>query len=154
MKISKKSDYALRALLLLADQEPGELVSIRRLAETADIPKRFLEQIMLDLREHGWVKAVTGRDGGFQMAVRPDELTMGQIVRHFDGVLAPVGCVSVTHYEPCSQEKVCRFRRVFLEARNHAARMLDSLTLEDLRHTRPVSSPDLAVFAFHDGEGI
>lgn len=154
MKISKKSDYALRALLLLADQEPGELVSIRRLAEIADIPKRFLEQIMLDLRGRGWVKAVTGRDGGFQLAVKPGELTMGRIVRHFDGVLAPVACVSVTHYEPCSQEKVCRFRRVFLDARNHAARMLDSLTLEDLRHTPPVTDSDLAAAAFRDGDGI
>jgi Rrf2 family protein len=154
MKISKKSDYALRALMLLADLEPGDLISIRRLAERADIPKRFLEQIMIDLRERGWVKAVTGRDGGFQLAVPAEELTMGQVVRHFDGVLAPVGCVSVTHYEPCSQEKVCRFRRVFLDARNHAARMLDSLTLADLRHIPPVENSDLAGLSFHNGDGI
>ena len=142
MKVSKKSDYALRALLLLADQEDGAVVSIRRLAERADIPKRFLEQIMQDMRECGWVRAVAGRDGGFQLALPAAGLTMGQVVRHFDGVLAPVGCVSVAHYEPCSQEATCRFRKVFLDVRNHAARMLDSLTLEDLRQGQPVPRSD------------
>lgn len=140
MRISKKSDYALRALVTLAGQEPGDLLSIRRLAEGNDIPRRFLEQIMMDLREQGWVFGVTGRDGGYRLAVPATALTMGEVVRHFDGVLAPIGCVSVKHYEPCSQEPTCRFRRVFLEARNHAARMLDGLTIADLL-ADPPSSP-------------
>jgi len=140
MRISKKSDYALRALVTLATQEPGDLLSIRRLAEGNDIPRRFLEQIMMDLREQGWVFGVTGRDGGYRLAVAPAALTMGEVVRHFDRVLAPIGCVSVKQYEPCSQEPTCRFRRVFLEARNHAARMLDGLTIADLLEDPP-SSP-------------
>jgi len=154
MKISKKTDYALRALVMLAEQEPGTLVSIRHLAEANDIPKRFLEQIMLDLRERGWVRGVTGRIGGYALAIPADMLTMGHVVRHFDGVIAPIGCVSVARYEPCSQETRCRFRRVFLDARNHAARMLDRLTLADLLRTHPVSTADVRDLAFSDGAGI
>jgi Rrf2 family protein len=154
MKVSKKSDYALRALVALAGHGGGGLLSIRRLAERHGIPKRFLEQIMLDMRERGWVRAVAGRDGGYQLAVRPEAVTMGQVVRHFDGVLAPIGCVSVTHYEPCSQEPVCRFRRVFLDARNHAAKMLDAISLADLAHCDPVADDELHGLVFGDGSGI
>ena len=132
MKVSRKTDYALRVLVTLAGEAPETVLSIRRLAERNDVPRRFLEQIMIELRAQGWVRAVAGRDGGYALAIAPKSLTMGRIVRHFDGVLAPIGCVSVTQREPCSQEKNCRFRRVFLAARNHVAGMLDRLTLADL----------------------
>lgn len=154
MKISRKTDYALRALVAMADLPSGELISIRKLAEDHDIPRRFLEQIMLDLRKLGWVRAVTGRDGGYALTANPDELTMGQIVRHFDGILAPISCVSVTGYEPCTQEPHCRFRRVFLEARNHVAHILDQLTLTDLATGVPVSSTEVREVACDNGAGI
>ncbi len=154
MKISKKTDYALRALVSLASAEPDALISIRRLAQENDVPKRFLEQIMLDLREAGWLRAVPGRDGGYALAVKPADLTLGKIVRHFDGVLAPIGCVSVTRYEACSQEASCRFRRVFLNVRDHTARLLDRLTLADLAASAPVSTVEVQNLAFLDGGGI
>jgi DNA-binding IscR family transcriptional regulator len=75
------------------------------------------------------VESVAGRDGGFKLAVSPEQLTMGQIVRHFDGILAPISCVSTSHYEACSQEGVCRFRRVLLDVRNYIARVMDGANL-------------------------
>lgn len=129
MKLSKKTDYALRALFTLVEYRGRGPLSIREIAERNDIPRRFLEQIMLDLKSRGWVLSIAGRDGGFELAKDPAEITMGQVVRHFDGVLAPITCVSTSHYEPCSQECSCRFRRVMLDIRNYVARMMDSATL-------------------------
>ncbi|MEY3174716.1 MAG: HTH-type transcriptional regulator CymR [Planctomycetota bacterium] len=129
MKLSKKSDYALRALFTLVEYRGRGPVSIREIAEKNDIPRRFLEQIMLDLKARGWVLSIPGRIGGFELAKDPSEITMGQVVRHFDGVLAPIPCVSTSHYEPCSQEGACRFRRVMLDIRNYVSRMMDSATL-------------------------
>lgn len=119
MRISKKTDYALRALFTLVDHYGNGPIPIRELARRNDVPKRFLEQIMLDLKAQGWVKSLAGIRGGYVLAKKPEKITMGEVVRHFDGILAPIGCVSVTGYERCSQEPVCKFRRIFLDARNY-----------------------------------
>ena len=94
MKLSRKSDYALRALFTLVEHYGKGPLPIRELAERNDIPKRFLEQIMLDMKSQKWVESLAGRDGGFILAKSPDQITMGQVVRHFDGILAPISCVS------------------------------------------------------------
>jgi Rrf2 family protein len=153
MKLSRKSDYALRALVTLGDRYGEGPVSIRELAEKNDVPQRFLEQIMLDMKKLGWVTSIAGRIGGFQLAKRPEELTMGQVVRHFDGVLAPISCVSSTHYEPCSQEAVCRFRRVLLDIRNYTSKVMEQATLAAVMKGIPVQREEVfSNFVF--GEGI
>ena len=111
MKLSRKSDYALRAMMSLVGHYGQGPVSIRTLAERHDIPRKFLENIMLDMKSQGGA----GRDGGFLLAKSPEQITLGQVVRHFDGILAPIACVSASHYQACSQEGVCRFRRVLLD---------------------------------------
>jgi Rrf2 family protein len=154
MKLSRKTDYALRAIFDLADQPAGLPVSIRALAERNDIPKRFLEQIMLELRGLGWVRSVAGREGGYVLAADPNALTMGQIVRHFDGILAPVWCVSVTSYEPCSQESRCRFRRILLEIRNYTARVMDNASIARILSSSPVSRQEVFSDQMIGGLGI
>jgi len=154
MKLSRKSDYALRALFGLVALEGKGPVSIRELAERHDVPKRFLEQIMLELKSKGWVRSVAGRDGGFVLAKKPDEITMGEVVRHFDGILGPIGCVSTTHYEPCSQEPVCRFRRVLLDIRNYTARRMDAATLAAVCAGAVVTREEVFSSEFGGGEGI
>lgn len=154
MKLSRKTDYALRAIFDLAEQPSAQPISIRTLAERNEIPKRFLEQIMLELRELGWVRSVAGRDGGYLLAVDPNELTMGQVVRHFDGILAPVWCVSVTNYEPCSQENRCRFRRILLEIRNYTARIMDNATIARTLASSPVSRQEVFSDQLMGGLGI
>ena len=132
----------------------GGPVSNRELAVANDIPSGFLQQIMLELKECGWVSSIPGRDGGYVLAVAPDALSMGQVVRRFDGVLAPIGCVSITHYEPCSQEARCSFRRVLLGVRNHTARQLDQTTLAELVLGRPALNEEVFAPEFIDGAGI
>ncbi len=138
MKLSKKTDYALRVLFALAERHGQAPVAIRELAEQNDVPKRFLEQIMLDLKARGWVASVPGKNGGYYLAQAPDQIAMGQVVRHFDGLLAPINCVSASRYEPCSQEATCRFRRVFLEIRNETTQRMDGATLASVLAGRPV----------------
>jgi Rrf2 family protein len=154
MRISRKTDYALRALFTLVEFNGRGPIPIRELARRNDVPKKFLEQIMLDMKERGWVDSSPGARGGYVLAKKPDRITMGEVVRHFDGILAPIGCVSVTGYERCSQEAVCRFRRVFLDARNYVAYIMDRSTLADVARGQPVSKPEVLNPDFTEGAGI
>lgn len=140
MKISRKTDYALRVLFALAETRDKEPVQISKLAEQNDIPKRFLEQIVLDLKEEGWVASRQGKHGGYLLAKSPQKITVGEVVRKFSGVLAPIGCVSVTEPEECSREKVCPFRGFFKTIRDHTAALLDQATIADVAEGRRVVS--------------
>ena len=153
MRVSKKTDYALRALFTLVDHYGGAPIPIRELARRNDIPKRFLEQIMLDLKTQGWVKSMAGLRGGYVLSKNPAKITMGEVVRHFDGILAPIGCVSVTAYKRCSQEPVCRFRRVFLDARNYVTGVMERATLAEVAKGSPVSKQEVYT-VFIGGDGI
>ncbi len=154
MKLSRKTDYALRALFTLVEHFGRGPIPIRELARRNDIPKRFLEQILLELKSRGWVDSLPGKRGGYALAKRPDQITMGQVVRHFDGVLSPIWCVSVTHYQSCSQEAVCRFRRFLMEIRNYTARLMDSATLADVYAGKPVSHEEVFAQELVGGGGI
>jgi Rrf2 family protein len=139
MKISKKTDYALRVLFTLVEHYGRGPIPIRELARRNEVPKRFLEHILLELKSQDLVGSLPGRNGGYVLAKSPEKITMGQIVRYFDGVLAPIPCVSVTDYKRCSQEPVCRFRRVFLQIRNKTAEIMDRVTLASVYAGKPVS---------------
>jgi Rrf2 family protein len=153
VRVSKKTDYALRALFTLVDHFGGAPIPIRELARRNDVPKRFLEQIMLQLKAQGWVSSEAGIRGGYVLAKNPAKITMGEVVRHFDGILAPIDCVSVTGYERCSQEPVCKFRRVFLDARNYVAGVMDKATLAEVAKHSPVTKREVSA-GFMGGEGI
>lgn len=154
MRLSKKSDYALRALIGLARWARSEPLSMRTLAALNDVPEKFMQQIMMDLKAQGWVTSTAGRDGGYKLALPPEDLTMGQVVRNFDGVLAPIGCVSITNHERCSQEPTCSFRRVMLEVRNHTADLLDRTTLAEIALGRVRSARESQIQEFTGGAGI
>jgi Rrf2 family protein len=153
VRVSKKTDYALRALFTLVDHFGGAPIPIRELARRNDVPKKFLEQIMLQLKARGWVQSTAGIRGGYLLAKNPAKITMGEVVRHFDGILAPIDCVSVTGYERCSQEPVCKFRRVFLDARNYVAGVMDKATLAEVAKHSPVTKREVSA-GFTGGEGI
>ncbi len=154
MKISKKSDYAIRVLMTLVECYGREPISIRELASRNAVPKRFLEHIMLDLKSQGWVSSLPGKTGGYMLAQSPEEISMGQIVRYFDSLLAPINCVSVNQYEQCSQESSCRFRRVFLDVRNETARLMDNTTLAAAFRGEPVRRQEVFDDALMGGAGI
>ncbi|MBE2215142.1 MAG: Rrf2 family transcriptional regulator [Opitutaceae bacterium] len=136
MKLSKKGEYALRALIELGiAQEVGrELVQVTELAGSKQIPIKFLEQIMVDLRGAGWVESRRGKFGGYRLRVPARSLPIGQIVRAIEGPLAPIGCVSQSAYEPCScpDEDHCGLRMLMMDVRNAIAGILDRYTLADV----------------------
>ncbi len=151
MQLSMRTDYALRALFTLVEHHGGVPIPIGELARRNDVPKRFLEHIMLDLKERGWVESMPGKRGGYLLKKNPSKITMGEVVRHFDGYLAPIACVSVTDYKRCTQESVCRFRRVLLRARNMVAELMDQTTLTDVLLGSPVVSAEVSGL---NGDGI
>lgn len=154
MKVSRKTDYALRALFALIEKRGDGPIPTQQLAGDNDIPKKFLEHILLDLKAQGWVASLPGKAGGYLLAVHPNQITMGQVVRLFDTQLAPINCVSTTNYEACSQEAKCRFRRVFLNVRNLTAQIMDRLTLARVFEGDPVRQEELRSDAVWGGMGI
>lgn len=133
--LTKKTKYALAALIHLARKQQSGPVLISRLAKEEGIPKKFLELILLDLKKQGLLHSKKGRGGGYYLG-RPAELIrLGQIVRLTDGPLAPLSCVSETAYEKCSDcrdETTCGIRKVMKEVRDATARILDTTTLADV----------------------
>ncbi len=154
MKVSKQADYALRVLFTLAERYGRAPVSIRDLAEQNHVPKTVLEHIMLDLKSEGWVESTPGKYGGYRLSRPPEAIAMGQVVRHFDGLLAPINCVSVAQYEPCTQEATCRFRRVFLEVRNEVALRMDGASLASVMTGQPVQKHEVFDESLTAGAGI
>lgn len=130
--ISQKAKYALRALVELARAEDAEALLINDIAERQNIPKKFLEQILLDLKHQGLVQSRRGRNGGYSLLKDPRDITIGQIMRIIDGPQAPLPCLSRMAYrrcEDCQDEESCGIRRVFAKAYDATARVLDSTTL-------------------------
>lgn len=154
MRISKKTDYALRALFAIAEPSREGTVSIRELSEEIDVPRRFLENIMLEMNKVGWVKSVTGRNGGYTLARDANNITLGKIIRHFEGMVSMISCVSVYNYEPCNQEGKCYFRRVFLNIRNLTVQILDKTTIASCFSFSPIKKDDIFKEEFIGGLGI
>lgn len=154
MRVSRKADYALRVLFTLVERYGQGPVPIRELAEFNRVPKRFLEHIMLELKTQGWVNSLPGKSGGYVLVQDPENIRMGQVVRHFDGLLAPIGCVSQSQYEPCSQEPTCRFRRVFLQIRNETTHLMDRASLASVFAGQPVTQREVLADVLTSGEGI
>ncbi len=154
MKISRKTDYAFRVLFTLVEHYGRGPIPIRELARRNDVPKRFLEHIMLEMKAQGWVQSIMGKHGGYSLTKSPDKITAGEVVRHFDGVLSPIACVSVRNYKQCNQEPVCRFRRIFLDVRNYANGLMDKATLQVIFQGLPVHNEEVFEPHFMGGAGI
>ena len=130
--LSRKAKYALKALLALARHDAPEPVRIADLAEAESLPQKFLELILLDLRNAGIVQSRKGRGGGYLLARPAEKVMLGQVVRLFDGPLAPVPCASQTAYVPCTDcadEATCGVRLAMREVRDATARILDHTSL-------------------------
>jgi Rrf2 family protein len=146
--LSRKAKYAIKALLALAAREDGEPVRISDLASAEQIPPKFLELILLGLRNQGILRSRKGKGGGYLLARDPSEIYLGQIVRMFDGPLAPVPCASQTAYVPCADcrnEAVCGVHLAMKEVRDATARVLDGTSLASLRNKVELSKTDLSV---------
>jgi Rrf2 family protein len=136
MKISKRGEYALRALIDfgIAHELGRPLMKIGELVEKERLPVKFLEQILTQLRGAGYIETKRGKAGGYYLAKPPSEISLGSVIRLIDGPLAPISCVSVTKYERCTcpDEAHCGLRMLMLDVRNAIARILDRYVLGDV----------------------
>jgi Rrf2 family protein len=134
MKLSVRGEYALRALLVLGINYDQAVVRIQTISEQQNIPKRFLEQILNDLKSAGVVESRRGVAGGYRLARKPEEITLAVIVRHIEGALAPVSCVSERFYEKCScpDESRCAIRSVMKEVRDAVVKIVERVTVAEL----------------------
>jgi len=136
MKLSKKSEYGLRALLELTLANGAKTLQRHEIADRQGIPVEFLEQILLALKRAGLLSSRRGIRGGYALIKPPNQITLGQVIRILDGPLAPIGCVSKTAYQKCSdcpyaEKPLCPVQHVMGTVRDAIADILDNYTLED-----------------------
>lgn len=150
--ITQKTKYALKSLMVLADEKAGdgEALRIEEIAERSDAPKRFLEHILLDLKRAGLIGSRRGRKGGYELIKDPRQVSLAAVLRLIDGPLAPLPCLSRNAYqrcEDCKDERACRVRAVFGGFFSTYILMIESLTLADLQEdSKPLERfavPDL-----------
>src|SRR5437870_4812071 len=136
MKLSKRGEYALRALIDLGiAQELGRpILQVSELAAKEKLPVKFLEQIFAQLKLGEFVKSTRGKLGGYSLAKPMTRIRFGTVIRLIDGPLAPIQCVSQTAYVRCScpDEVHCGLRMLMLDVRNAIAKILDRYTLADI----------------------
>ena len=132
--LSMKSKYAIRALMVLAANE-GKMLQSKTIAKEADAPMKFLESILLELKHQGLVESKRGIFGGYYLAKPSKQIMLGEVIRKIDGMLAPIGCASVTAYQKCddcTDEKSCAIRHAMIEVRNAISDVLDKKTLAEM----------------------
>jgi len=130
--LSQKARYALHALIVLATHDGREPMQIADVAAEARVPRKFLEQILVDLKRRGIVRSQRGRSGGYFIGKAPKDISFADVIRTIDGPLALAPCVSVTAYhkcEDCVDEATCSIRKVLLAARDATAEVLESRNL-------------------------
>ena len=131
--LSKKTKYAINALVYLArESKDGEPVQISRIAENENIPRKFLEAILLELRHAGMLNSRKGKTGGYYLQLSPEQINIADVMRLFDGPIALLPCVAYKYYERCEEcidEETCGIRAVFSEVRSKTVQMLKSATL-------------------------
>jgi Rrf2 family protein len=133
--LTKRAKYALQALVQLARDKSGEPVRIETLASRGRIPKKFLEGILLDLKNGGLLSSKKGKGGGYSLETSPEKISVGEVIRLIDGPLAPLSCVSKTAYAPCEDcEDVdsCGIRMVMRQAHDASMAILESAYLSDM----------------------
>jgi Rrf2 family protein len=134
MRLSRRSEYGLRALVDLVRSGSDAPVALGTLAERNNLPPKFLEQIMATLKRGGVVRTTLGARGGYAMALDPGAVTVGRVIRLLDGALAPLPCVSLRYYGRCScpEEATCPLRDVMIDVRDAMLEILDRESLVEL----------------------
>ena len=133
--LSKQTQYCLRALYALSRTYGNRRTLIEDLSNQEAIPKKFLEQILLKLKNGGLVESKTGKGGGYVLSRHPSQITVGEVIRMIEGPLAPLPCASVTAYRKCDEcvdDRICGTRIVMREVRDAMSKILDSISLAEV----------------------
>jgi len=131
MRLTYKGDYALKTILDLAVYYRNSPVTIHELAKRADIPIKFLEQILLDLKRGGFVESRRGKVGGYLLAREPSEIKLGEVIRFIDGPIEPIACTE-KKYSGCNDLYKCVFRKIWQEVGKATSDIIDNITFADL----------------------
>jgi len=131
MRITYRGDYALKTILGLALHYRNSPVTIHELAKQADIPIKFLEQILLDLKRGGFVESRRGKVGGYLLAKDPAKIKLGEVIRFIDGPIEPIACIE-KKYSGCNDLYKCVLRKIWQEVGEATAKIVDNITFEDL----------------------
>lgn len=131
MRITYKGDYALKTILDLAINYGKQPVTINDLARRADIPTKFLEQILLDLKRGGFVESRRGKIGGYLLSKPPSGIKLGDVIRFIDGPIEPIACVE-KNYKGCQDLNNCVFRSIWQRLTNETSKIINDITFEDL----------------------
>lgn len=134
--LTNKAKYGLKAMVHLAGRAPGEMSAVADIASANAIPKKFLDAILVDLRNAGFVSSRKGKGGGYTLAKPAHRIAVGDVVRALDGPLAPIPCASRTHYrrcDDCQDEGGCAVRLMMIKTRDALAAILDRHSLADMR---------------------
>ncbi len=149
MKITKKGEYAMRALVDLALNYKKGMRQIQDIVREEAIPEKFLEQILVTLKNAGFIKSKRGIGGGYFLSKSPDEISLGEVIRLIDGPLAPLGCVNAEHVD-CPKEITCGIRSVMLDVTNATAEILDRVTLADVcNRTKGMKERRAEILMYH-----
>ena len=132
MKLTTRSEYALLALVYLARNKDAGFISIETIAKSQNIPPKFLEQLMLALKRAHFLRSVKGQKGGYSLAKDPEDITLAEVIRLFDGDLAPTESVSENFYESTPIEKEKKLTKVFKDIRDYVSNKLEKTTLADV----------------------
>ncbi|WP_108425411.1 RrF2 family transcriptional regulator [Flagellimonas amoyensis] len=133
--LSKKSKYAIKALVHIASKLEEQPVSVRSIATEENIPLKFLESILAELKNARILRSTKGKYGGYSLNKSPDEIHMAEVMRLFDGAIALLPCVSENFYERCEEcvdELTCGIRQVAMEIRKHTVAQLHTATLTNI----------------------
>jgi Rrf2 family protein len=146
--LTKKGKYGLKALVHLAGLAPGATTQSFEIAMVNNIPKKFLDTILNDLRVAGMIRSKKGKRGGYMLARSADDIRVGPAIRVLDGPLAPIACASRFSYQPCDDcldVEACSIRLTMVDVRDGMAEVLDNTTIEDMRR-RSVTTDDALTY--------
>jgi Rrf2 family protein len=146
--LSKKAKYGLKAIVHLTGIQPGHVARVDDIATANQIPKKFLDAILVELRKAGFVHSKKGVGGGYMLACPADEIAVGNIIRVLNGPLAPIQCASIAFYQrcdDCGDEKKCAVRLIMMKVRNATANVLDNESLAQM-HAMAKPAKDLSKF--------
>lgn len=133
--LTRKGKYGLKALIYLSHLPVGQLAFVSDIATSSRIPKKFLDAILGELRNAGFVQSRKGKEGGYRLARPAAEIRIGHVIRVLDGPLAPISCASASRYEPCEDcdEATCQVRHMMMDVRRAMAEVLDNRNLAQMR---------------------
>ncbi len=145
MQISYKTDYSLKIILYLSGRHPDGTAQIKQIADAQDIPRKFLEQILLLLKKGGFVTSKQGPRGGYSLARSPAEIAVGDVIRFVEGPIQPISCIAPGAEESCSFASACVFRDIWIDVETAISNVIDTVTFSDLLEREKKKRGQLAI---------